>query len=330
MLNPYPWQESQWQQLRAAHAQGRLSHALLLTGPEGIGLEQFSYSLAARLLCKDIQSNQTACGLCKPCILFQAGNHPDIIDIQPEEKGKQIKVDEIRQLVDFIHMKSHFSEYKLVIINPAEAMNRSAANSLLKTLEEPPPDSLLILLSSQPALLPVTIRSRCQRVNFSTIGTGEALQWLQSRLGEQQALAAELLLMAKGAPLKALSLLETDGIEQQQLILEDMESLRLRQSDPVKIAAKWLSQDATEVIKHLLDLFIIMSRLKLGAPGNNSTVHRHLQRLINGLDLVQLIACYDVLLRNYHALIGPISLNKQGLLEDFIISWQSIAEQQRG
>jgi DNA polymerase-3 subunit delta' len=330
MLSPYPWQQAQWLELQGAHAQGRLTHALLLNGPDGIGLEQFAYSLAASLLCKTVQTDQTACGLCKSCLLFQAGNHPDILNIQPEEKGKQIKVDVIRQLIDYIHLKSHYGEYKLVIINPAEAMNRSAANSLLKTLEEPPANSLIILLSAHPALLPVTIRSRCQRLDFPAIRDDMGLHWLQSRLGEQQTLAAELLTLAHGAPLKALLLLESEGLQQQQQILEDLESLRLRRSDPVKIAAKWLGQDATEVVKQLLDLFIVMSRLKLGSVGNNSTVHRHLQRLINGLDLVQLISCYDVLLRHYHALTGPISLNKQGLLEDFIISWQSMAEQQRG
>ncbi len=327
MLSPYPWQESQWQQLQSARSQGRLSHALLLNGPEGIGLEQFAYSLAASLLCKSRQANSSACGICKSCLLFQAGNHPDLVNIEPEEKGKQIKVDGIRQLIDYIHMKSHFAEYKLAIINPAEAMNRSAANSLLKTLEEPPANSMLILLSDQPALLPITIRSRCQRLEFPATHEQMSLDWLRARLGDSQSRASELLALSQGAPLKALNLLESGGIERQLSILEDLESLRLRQADPVKIAAKWLGQDATEVIKCLLEFFIIMSRLKLGASPNNSTVHRHLQRFLNGLDLMQLIKCYDVLLRHYHALTGPINLNKQGLLEDFIISWQSVAEQ---
>jgi DNA polymerase-3 subunit delta' len=330
MLNPYPWQENQWQQLKAAYVQGRLPHALLLTGPDGTGLEQFAYSLAACLLCKDAEGGEMACGLCSSCLLFQAGNHPDLADIQPEDKGKQIKVDAIRELVDYIHLKSHYAKYKLAIINPADAMNRSAANSLLKTLEEPPPESLLILVCAQPALLPVTIRSRCQRLDFPAVHTEKALEWLQSRLTEHKDKAGELLEIAHGAPIKALSLPGSDELEQQKIILEDLESLRLRQSDPVKIATKWLGQDASEVIKHLLNFFIIMCRLKLGARANKSSLHRHLQRLINGLDLVQLIRCYDVLLRHYHALSGPISLNKQGLLEDFIISWQSIAEQQRG
>lgn len=330
MLKPFPWQSSQWQQLQAACAQGRLSHALLLTGPEGIGLEQFVYSLSARLLCMEQHLKQTACGTCKSCILFQAGTHPDMYNIQAEAKGKQIKVDAIRELIEHICIKSQYGQYKLAIINPAEAMNRSAANSLLKTLEEPPPLTLLVLLSSQAALLPATIRSRCQRIHFPASYDTDTQEWLRSRLKDQEISAADLLTMAHGAPLKALELLQSDGLLHQQTLLEDLHNLRLRRCDPIKTAEKWLSLDATQVIRYLLDFFYVMSQQKLGAPVNNSTVHRHLQRIIKGLDLLQLINCYDILLRHYYAVTGPISLNKQGLLEDFIVSWQSMTEQSGG
>ncbi|MFT5133271.1 MAG: DNA polymerase-3 subunit delta' [Gammaproteobacteria bacterium] len=330
MLKPYPWQSGQWQQILAAHSQKRLSHALLLTGPEGIGLEQFAYSLAALLLCKDKQNNVAACGSCKSCILFQAGNHPDLFDIQPDAPGKQIKVDAIRQLINYIHMKSQYAEYKMAIINPAEAMNNNAANALLKTLEEPPADSLIILLSTKSAQLPVTIRSRCQRLNFSANDDETTVVWLRSKLKDQDIDALDLLTMAQGAPLKALELLESDSLQQQQSLLNDLDTLRQRASDPVKMAEKWLAQDGTQVIMYLLNFFVIMSRLKLGASANNSTVHRHLQRMIKGLDLVQLIHCHNVLLQHYRGMTGSISLNKQGLLEDFIIHWQTTADQTRG
>ena len=330
MKPPFPWQASQWNQVKAAYAQDRLSHALLLTGPDGIGLEQFAYSFAGSLLCAGKEQNETACGTCKPCILFQAGNHPDLFNIQPEAKGKQIKVDAVRELIDYIHNKSQYRGYKLAIINPADAMNNSAANSLLKTLEEPPPESLIILLSSRSSRLPVTIRSRCQRLNFPATHEQATIDWLKAILKDHDGKAEELLAMAQGAPLKALELLESAGLEQQAGLLEDLDNLLYRRSDPVKTAEKWLAQDAGEVIMTLLNFFIIMTHLKLGAPSNNSTVHRHLQRLIKGLDLVQLIDCYDVLLQHHRGISGQISLNKQGLLEDFIIHWQTTADQQRG
>ena len=330
MLKPFPWQDNQWQQLQAAYAQGRLTHALLLAGADGIGLEQFAYSLAAKLLCMSKQDGHTACGTCKSCLLFQAGNHPDLLNIQPEDKGKQIKVDTIRLLIDYFHVKSQYREYKLAIISPAEAMNRSAANSLLKTLEEPPPYSLIILLSARAALLPVTIRSRCQRVDFPPNSGEKTVEWLRSRVNDKKVNVPELLSLAQGVPLKALEFLESDERQRQMTLLEDLEELRLRRIDPVRTAEKWLAEDAIEVLNHLLEFFIIMSRLKLGAVCNNSTVHRHLQRIIKGLDLVQLVQCYDMLLQHYYELTGPISLNKQGLLEDFIIHWQATAEQRGG
>ncbi len=323
MLKAFPWQLSQWQRIQSAHAQGRLAHALLLTGAEGLGLDQFAYALAEKLLCTEKTDFDSPCGSCKACILFQAGNHPDLYDIQPEEVGKQIKVDAIRQLINNIYVTTQYGEYKLVIINPAEAMNASSANSLLKTLEEPPEKSLFILISSNPNLLAVTIRSRCQRINF-TPGNGEKVKdWLQTKLKAENTDVDSLLTMAQGAPLKALALFESDALAQQETLLEDLQSLRTRQSDPIKVAEKWLAQDASQVILYLLHFFMVMSRLKLGAPTNNSTIHRHLQRLIKGLDLLQLVHCHQLLLRHHRGLTGSISLNKQGLLEDFIVHWQS-------
>ena len=323
MLKVFPWQNSQWQLITSAHAQGRLAHALLLTGAEGLGLDQFAYALAAKLLCTEKTNAESPCGSCKACVLFQAGNHPDLYNIQPEDIGKQIKVDVIRQLITSIYVTSQYGEYKLAIINPAEAMNASSANSLLKTLEEPPENSLFILISTNPNLLPVTIRSRCQRINFTAEYGEEVKDWLQTRLKAENIDIDSLLTMAQGAPLKALALFESDALTQQETLLEDLQSLRTRQSDPIKVAEKWLAQDAGQVILYLLHFFIVMSRLKLGAPANNSTIHRHLQRLIKGLDLLQLVRCYEVLLRHHRGLTGSISLNKQGLLEDFIVHWQS-------
>jgi DNA polymerase III subunit delta' len=330
VLKVYPWQTSQWQRIESAHAQGRLPHALLLTGAEGLGLHQFAYGLAAKLLCTDKTDTESFCGNCKACVLFQAGNHPDLYDIQAEEAGKQIKVDVIRQLITNIYVTSQYGEYKLAIINPAEAMNASSANSLLKTLEEPPINSLFILISSRPNLLPVTIRSRCQRINFTSENNKEARDWLRTRLQTEDIDIESLLTMAQGAPLKALALFESDALAQQETLLEDLQSLRVRESDPIKVAEKWLAQDATQVLCCLINFFIAMSRLKLGAPANNSTIHRHLQRLIKGLDLLQLVHCHEVLLRHHRGLTGSISLNKKGLLEDFIVYWQSISNQAGG
>ena len=329
MIKPFPWQITNWQRLLSAQQQDRLPHALLLCGKNGMGLEQFSYAFAARLLCTDTDSSEQACGQCKSCLLLQAGNHPDLLSINPEAPGKQIKVEPVRELVSFIQTTSQYGKHKIVILNPAEAMNRSAANGLLKTLEEPPAGSLLILLSEKTAFLPITIRSRCQRIEFQPSRSQESLDWLQSKLGDEVD-ADEILSLAQGAPLKAVEIYQSDEQQAQLELLEDLQKLKQQPCDPIKLAEKWLAWDASRVFRHLIDFFAMMSRMKLGSEANNSPVHKHLQGIIKGLDLEQLIRCYDVLLKHYNAASGPISLNKQGLLEDFIIHWQNVARQAGG
>ena len=114
----------------------------------------------------------------------------------PEETGKQIKVDLIRDLIGFIQLSSQYNRYKICIIEPAEAMNRSSSNSLLKTLEEPPGQSLIILLSYQPSRIPVTIRSRCQHINFSADSSKNTLEWIENNINESKYSAADLLEVA--------------------------------------------------------------------------------------------------------------------------------------
>ena len=324
---PYPWQQRQWEQLNSAAAAGRLPHAMLLSGAEGAGLTEFAEALIATLLCTQATAFEP-CGECKSCILHRAGNHPDFMRVEPEEKGKQIKVDPIRELIDYIHLKSQYGRYKLAMINPAEAMNRSSANSLLKTLEEPPAGSLIILVCHQPAKLPITIRSRCQQIIMSA-GQEQALAWLGEQLANADVDPELLLESSQGGPLKALEFFQNNSAQQQGALLDDLKDLRQKKADPIKIAEKWQEIGPVEVIQWLLLFFARMIRLKLATPAqenNKSIINRQLQQLINGLDLAQLFTCYDVVLKNHHAINGTISLNKQGLLEDIILQWQSLTE----
>ena len=331
MLNLYPWQQSQWQQVLTAAARKMLPHALLLTGPEGTGLGHFAACLAARLLCVQPDDAGAACGKCKTCVLYTAGNHPDFMQLQPEEKGKQIRIDVIREMIDFIHLSSQYERYKVVVIEPADAMNRSAANSLLKTLEEPPPDSLLLLLSHRPSFLPVTIRSRCQRINFNPGGTEQALAWLQAQLGGEAADYAGVLAMTRGGPLKVMEIFREGHESYPRLLLEDLKEIHNGSADPVRTAERWQGWGVTEVLQWLVLYFCRMARYKLStvpAEQNNSMIFGYLQELANDLDLNQAVACYDLALKHYHAATGPIALNKQGLLEDIIVYWQHM--NQRG
>lgn len=326
MLEPLPWQQQQWQQLGSAINAGKLHHALLLTGPAGIGLRQFANLLAARLLCHN-PGDEFMCGECKSCILFKAGNHPDLMLLEPEEAGKQLKVDLIRELVEFMHHTSQYGRKKLAIIDPADAMNRSSANSLLKTLEEPPADTLIILLSHQPSRLPVTVRSRCQRINFPPSYTESTLAWLGQNIGDRHLDVRELLGIAHGAPLRAVDMLEHDPLGKRASLLQDLAEIRRGDADVVKTAERWLALGSDEVLRWLLLIVHQLARVKLNPAGQlagDPAAIPYFQALTNELDLTQLVSCYDETLKHYQASTGPYNLNQQGILEDLIVYWQSL------
>ena len=157
--------QNEWQYLLTRRDNNKLPHSLLITGQPGVGKTSFALAFAELLLCQE--PGTKACGQCHSCKLFQAESHPDFKFIQPEASGKIIKIEQIRDVIDMLNKKSHQNGYQIIIIKPAHAMNSAASNALLKTLEEPQGEVMLILLTDQPASLLPTIRSRCQRINFT-------------------------------------------------------------------------------------------------------------------------------------------------------------------
>lgn len=155
-----------WQQLLTAYEKQSLPHALLFSGQEGLGKEALALKFANFLLCA--KPHKQACGKCKTCKLFTANTHPDFMRIKPEGTSKVIKIDPIRNIIDFVNNKAQLSGYRVIIITPADSMNLYASNALLKTLEEPNDKVVFILVSSHATALPITIRSRCRKINFAT------------------------------------------------------------------------------------------------------------------------------------------------------------------
>ncbi|MFG1488548.1 DNA polymerase III subunit delta', partial [Oceanospirillum sp. HFRX-1_2] len=141
-LIPFAWQQEYWNQLIGQHRSGRLPHALLLAGEEGIGKYHLARAMAAYLLCR--QPAETACGECASCALFHAGTHPDLMEVMPESEGKQIKIEQIRKLQTFANKTAQQGGFRVVVLQPADAMNINAANALLKNLEEPGNNVLFI------------------------------------------------------------------------------------------------------------------------------------------------------------------------------------------
>ena len=188
----YSWQKNQWQHIMQQRA--KMPHALLLRGRAGTGKHDFALDLAKTILCPQASVLQQACGscpscTCPSCIWFAEGTHPDFMLIGPEDaentdespkkktiKKTQISVAKIRQLIDYLSLSSHqVNGYRVVVISPADMLNGASANALLKMLEEPPANTLFLLVTSQPQRLLATITSRCQAVDMPLPSKADAL-----------------------------------------------------------------------------------------------------------------------------------------------------------
>ncbi len=320
----YPWHTAVWQAVAEAQTRRRLPHALLLVGPEGMGKLAFAQRLAWSLLCAQPDGHGDACGQCKECRLLTAGSHPDWVTLLPEESGKQIKVDAVRQLANFVHMTPAYQRHRVVLIAPAENMNLNAANSLLKMLEEPPPSGIFLLVSHQPARLAATIRSRCQRLDFSRPPQQAMLQWLHSRepAGADWPLLLEL---SHGAPLQALHL--AANLDARQNFMTSLARLVLHRADPLAEAGQWTGEPALVVLDWMMQATMDMIRDRSGIHVlRNRDAQDNLRECGRRLDLPALFSLLDKQMDHARLLAGPYNLKPLGLLEDLAISWtQAVA-----
>lgn len=268
LWRPLPWQQELWIELTAQVLQQRLSHALLLSGPAGVGKRWFARALAAFLLCE--QRSGYACGECRSCQQLAVGAHPNasllgtdgllglattasgqheqgLVHWQPEaeRKRRDISIEAARRLIERLSLSAHYGGPRAAVIDPADALNTNSVNALLKTIEEPPPATHLILVSERPQSLPATLRSRCQRIQLRAPDGEAAAQWLAVRIGrpDRDALAA-----AHGAPLRALELAQGDALAQRREWAELWTAVARRRKDPVAAAA---SVDRDAVGSHL-------------------------------------------------------------------------------
>jgi len=194
-----PWLLAEGQRLLARADAQRLPHALLLTGVPGIGKRAFADWLVQALLCR-ARRKQGACGQCDGCRQLLSGAHSDFMQLEPEGNSTIIKVDRVRELLTWMQLTARDGGYRIALLQSADAMNRNAANSLLKTLEEPGEQALLILVTDRAGELPATVRSRCQTITLRLDNLASATDWLADRIEGD---AAAALSRTVGGPFSA-------------------------------------------------------------------------------------------------------------------------------
>jgi DNA polymerase III subunit delta' len=300
----YPWHVAPWDMLTRDLT--RLPHALLLHGAEGLGKRAFAWRLTHAMLCADAGERLAACGRCNSCSLFIAGTHPDLLSIAPLEDSKVIAVDQVRDVKQFLALTPHTAARKIVIVDPADAMNLNAANALLKVLEEPPPGSLLILVTARPGRLPATIRSRTNAVAFRLPAYAEALAWLteQGMTDPKIHLAG-----AGGAPLRALANAGATSAPDFQQLQRDVEALRAGKEDPLRCAARWKTV-GTKLCVEWFQRYVTTLIHSTGSTKIDDTFPFIIKDLFKFLDVIS-----DIKFQL------DSSLDETLMLEDLLITW---------
>jgi DNA polymerase-3 subunit delta' len=316
----YPWLEPYWQKMLDVIARGRLPHGLLIIGQRGVGKLAFAEALAALLLCEGSDAQARPCGTCPGCNQYRAGSHPDRLTITPEEDSQVIRVDQVRELGEKLALSSHRAGFKVAVMHPAEAMNINAANSLLKTLEEPSDNTVLILVSAQPARLPATIRSRCQQLRITAPEPGQVLDWLAGRLNGED--PGPYLQLANGAPLEALRLAEAQVIKQRQQQFQALVGMFEGRVDPLVVAADWSRDESLQPLRWLREWLMDLIRIRTtGHTGSVRSVDlvEGLVQLATRIDCRGLFRQLDGINRLLRSNDG--SLNRQLMTEDIVLAW---------
>lgn len=314
-----PWHTPQWARVERMLAGGRLPHALLLAGPEGVGKAWFAQRLAARLLCLEPPQGTVPCGACDACHWFEARSHPDYLQLAPEDGKAPIRVDAVRAMIAFTELTRAAGRYKVVVMLEAERMNPAAANSLLKTLEEPPQGTVLILVSAAASRLPATVRSRCQTLRFPPVQPATARRWLAERL--EGAVPEDLSRAELAAPLHVIER-ERGGERIARIRCARLLAAAVKGEIPLAELVQALEETAPQ---HLLEWMIdwtagaVHARVTGAVRPGDEGVRPALEALCGAVPLQALWVLYDELVAQRRT--GMAGLNERLLRERLVLDW---------
>ncbi|MGH8454542.1 MAG: DNA polymerase III subunit delta' C-terminal domain-containing protein [Nevskiales bacterium] len=253
-----PWQQQHWQTVGTAIQQNRLAHALLLVGPHGIGKRHFAAVLAQSVLCARRDEKGLPCGTCQSCVWVQAGTHPDFFRLEKEEGSKVVKVDDLREFNRKIFLTPQLGHGIVGVIDPVDGLNRSSANAVLKSLEEPPRGTHILLVGTRWLSLPATIRSRCIIMRFPLPSAELVRQWLAGQ-------------SLDSIEIKSMRDRYEPDTAKRHGWMEALAGACLGKDDPVFLAERWhkLEGELPELLDWMHGCVADLIKLKTGASETN-------------------------------------------------------------
>lgn len=338
---PLDWHTEAWQQVVQQIHLGKLPHALLLCADSDTGKRHFAMMLAQFLLCAN-PAGGAPCGECGKCRLNDAGNHPDLMLMEPEPGSRVIKIDQVRELRSYVETSSHAFGYRIVVLDTAESLNVNGANALLKSLEEPPSQVLFLLLSDRPKAVLPTISSRAQVLRLSAPTHEQALAWLAREVTPKAGESGfehleKLLQFAQGRPLQALFLYEEGLLEQLQDIDAAMRDLLLQRRLPSVLASTYAKQRPAEILTLLalwtsnLSKYLMTSQSRFLAGDAMAEAAKRLEQSGNAAKQTQqLFSLYTEITTTQQQFAKGGNPNLQLLLEDLFIRIQRLANPVHG
>lgn len=314
-----PWFADAHKHVVNRHVEGTLPHALLFSGAAEVGKLWFAENVVRTLACRSPNTTGVlaACGECASCAQLSAGSSAEFRYLQPAGKSHTIRIDPVRELVDWLQLAASAGRYRIALIAGADTMNRAAANALLKTLEEPAANSVCVLVADRPAQLPPTLISRCQRLPLAVESSDVAIEWLGSQL-PVGVVASVAFHEARGAPLRAIRE-STPAWETQQASIDAAWWNLVMHKRSVGAIVDSLKEVSLSVcLSRFLTLSAAAIRHRQGA-GQFSAVKVFSDEqtdAVERVDTVQWFTIHDQLQRLYR--IDSASFKTQTVLEGFL------------
>ena len=325
-----PWHEDHWSRFCRQLDRDRVPHGYLICGPAETGKQQLAELMAQKLLCLASPANELPCGQCARCHLIAAGTHPDLYRVTLED-SRQIKVEQVRDLIEWAHQTSQQGGRKVCLVYPADSMNLAAANAFLKSLEEPPADTVLLLVTDQPSRLLPTIRSRCQAIESHLPSRDVALTWL-ARHWQGEMEPTLLLEIAGGSPLRAVNLVTEEYLSTRDQIARQLLPLTGGETSPLQLASTLAGNDSMLVLELLYQLISdsIGCSMSDGTHIRNTDLADVIQSYANKVSIDHRYHLLDRIARARGALSGTSNANAQMLLEWVLVDSQFMGHHSAG